>query len=208
MTIFFCSNDQTFVLFYLDLSGTQNGHKLSCTAKGNPEVNIDWFACNDKNEESCNSWSSSALQNDDNHRISSAKTLKHFTSGHKYLLTESELQILDMISSGTFKCIARNSLSDVAEEFIVHGNYSTLIVILIVVLVVVICVFFITLFCYRKFVMHHYAPLLQRNKDFKMDTEKSLFSQSDDLPYRKEFEFPRSRLELMKKIGSGQFGEV
>ena len=108
-----------------------------------------------------------------------------------------------------FKCVAENSISDrVTKTFIVHGNYSMLITILVVVLVVVILMFLILFFCYRKFVKHRYAPLLQSNKDFKIDTEKSLFSQSNDLPYHKEFEFPRSRLELVSKVGSGQFGEV
>ena len=47
-----------------------------------------------------------------------------------------------------------------------------------------------------------------RNPGYKVDNERSLFLQSNDLPYYKEYEFPRSRLELLGKVGSGQFGEV
>ena len=48
------------------------------------------------------------------------------------------------------------------RTFLLEGNRSTLIVILIVALVVVVGVFVVILFCYRKFVMHNYAPLLGR----------------------------------------------
>ena len=41
-----------------------------------------------------------------------------------------------------------------------------------------------------------------------MDPDKSIFEQSNDLPYDMAWEFPRNRLKFIKTLGSGAFGEV
>ena len=40
------------------------------------------------------------------------------------------------------------------------------------------------------------------------DRSKTLFEQSNDLPYNYTWEFPRSRVRLVTRIGQGHFGEV
>ena len=41
-----------------------------------------------------------------------------------------------------------------------------------------------------------------------MDPDRTLFDQCSDLPYDPDWEFPRERLNFVKMIGSGAFGEV
>ena len=42
----------------------------------------------------------------------------------------------------------------------------------------------------------------------QLDTNKTLFEQSGDLPYDFDFEFPRNRLRFVRVLGAGAFGEV
>ena len=42
----------------------------------------------------------------------------------------------------------------------------------------------------------------------QLDTNKTLFEQSGDLPYDFDFEFPRDCLRFVRVLGSGAFGEV
>ena len=43
---------------------------------------------------------------------------------------------------------------------------------------------------------------------FQIDPERTLFEQSNELPYSMAWEFPRKNLMFIKVLGSGQFGEV
>ena len=42
----------------------------------------------------------------------------------------------------------------------------------------------------------------------QFDPNRTLFEQSSELPYDPDWEFPRDRLNFVKMIGSGAFGEV
>ena len=42
----------------------------------------------------------------------------------------------------------------------------------------------------------------------QLDPDKTLFEQSNDLPYNMAWEFPRTRLHFIRILGSGSFGEV
>ena len=53
-----------------------------------------------------------------------------------------------------------------------------------------------------------YHSALTHTLLFQLDESRTLFEQSNDLPYGSEWEFPRERLRLLEKIGSGAFGEV
>lgn len=42
----------------------------------------------------------------------------------------------------------------------------------------------------------------------QLDPDRTLFDQSNDLPYDMAWEFPRERLTFIKTLGSGAFGQV
>lgn len=42
----------------------------------------------------------------------------------------------------------------------------------------------------------------------QIDKDRTLFEQSNELPYDPAWEYPRERLTFLKTLGSGAFGQV
>ena len=50
--------------------------------------------------------------------------------------------------------------------------------------------------------------ILMFQPSLQLDPDRTLFDQSNDLPYDMAWEFPRERLTFIKTLGSGAFGQV
>lgn len=127
-----------------------------------------------------------------------------------------ELKSLDISDHGTFRCVAVNIAGNNYAQLILRkglansaSNDSKSPVVGIVLGLLFICLLFFVIFlCYRKYMLKKYALYMAPDPKFHIDPDRTLFEQSIELPYDPEWEFPRERLELIRNLGSGAFGQV
>ncbi|XP_065058967.1 vascular endothelial growth factor receptor 2-like [Rhopilema esculentum] len=169
--------------------------RLFCEADGNPSPNVTIFRVVDAKE-------------------SPLEGQKRYNNGSVYISFES-----DSHTQGRYLCSAENKYgaSKRFANVVIQGRTSTVVKeplsSSIVAAIVVSCLVFVAIvilvaFLYKRKLDKKYAPYLKPNKYFEMDPDRTLFDQCSELPYDPDWEFPRDRLNFLKMIGSGAFGEV
>lgn len=169
--------------------------QLFCEADGNPAPNV-------------------TIRRIKNGKQEELKNLRMYGNGSVYISFTDGKE-----ADGRYACLAENiagkivKYSQMSEQG--YSTYtqtkplasSTVAAIVVCCIVFLACVL-VAVFCYKRRLEKKYAPYLKPNKFFELDPDRTLFEQSSELPYDPDWEFPRDRLNFLKMIGSGAFGEV
>eukprot|EP00111_Clytia_hemisphaerica_P018541 TCONS_00054846-protein len=172
--------------------GVGDGDSIFCTSVANPPANVTW------------------------ERVTNNSTVQiGFTAVEKVPLDFAKVSKDD---AGPYRCTATNEFGTVSEtvDVIVKGTTGGLLgsdqkstIIGIVVAFALLLIIIIIFVCwYRRHLKAKYAKYLEPNETFILDPDRTLFDQSNDLPYDMSWEFPRERVTFIKTLGSGAFGQV
>ncbi|XP_066912018.1 vascular endothelial growth factor receptor 1-like [Clytia hemisphaerica] len=169
--------------------------QITCKAHGNPHPKVTWYRINQSNN-----------------RNSTELTT------HNRLATLNST-ILQRYGSGVYKCLAKNSEGETSK-----GMNLTLItadkntqsadnlkeIFIGIALAFVLMIIFMICFIlwYKRRLKKKHAAYLKPNSNFVLDPDRSLFDQSNELPYDMTWEFPQQKLTFIKSLGKGAFGEV
>ncbi|XP_068702886.1 fibroblast growth factor receptor 4-like isoform X1 [Montipora foliosa] len=169
---------------------------LTCEAKGNPAPNVTW------------------------RKNSTGEMVKPSEINSNRLIIKS----LKEDDFGIYECIASNKLNTAivsvkVEQTVVYPSPPTsdalstgaLVGIAIGVGLVVLVILVVCCCLYRrqKKQINEYKQLyFLQQSDYKIDPDRSLLEQCNDLPYDPDWEFPEERLILGNVLGAGAFGQV
>ncbi|XP_047126150.1 fibroblast growth factor receptor 4 isoform X3 [Hydra vulgaris] len=113
---------------------------------------------------------------------------------------------------GSIRCHAYNSEGN--SSAVISLNYSAgkdtkfSTIGIICGFLVIIFIFLIIIYFYKRYTNKKFALFMEPNPKFKLDPSRTIFEQSIELPYDLSWEFPRHRLDFVRVIGSGAFGQV
>nr|AAS79436.1 vascular endothelial growth factor receptor [Podocoryna carnea] len=164
--------------------------EVSCVAKANPPANVSWYR----------------IEKDARKPIS-------WRMGADILYVGNSVED----TSSGYNCTASNELGNVtryvqilAGDSAVVGGASSkgTIIGVIVATVIIVLIALILILWYRRHLKKRYALFLEPNEDWQIDPDRTIFEQSSELPYDMDWEFPRSKISLIKTLGSGAFGQV
>ncbi|XP_076631740.1 PDGF- and VEGF-receptor related isoform X2 [Colletes latitarsis] len=166
---------------------------LKCFANGMPKPKITWFKDNTKLENS---------------------TQYQFLYGYQ----EFHIKYLLEKDSGTYSCRIENRIGKLEARRLItiKGRglpIGLIILIVILVLIVIILTIYFSIKVRREKIMRKElmeAGLMHFVEGAVecLNPESTVDNQAELLPYDKKWEFPRERLKLGKKLGSGAFGVV
>ncbi|XP_065669121.1 platelet-derived growth factor receptor alpha isoform X4 [Hydra vulgaris] len=125
-------------------------------------------------------------------------------SFHSALIFQSSFKEM-----GPMRCHAYNSEGNSSAVISFHPEKESFSTIGIICgFLVIIFIFLIIIFLYKRYTNKKFALFMEPNPKFKFDPYRTLFEQSIELPYDLSWEFPRHRLDFVRVIGSGAFGQV
>ncbi|XP_066925910.1 fibroblast growth factor receptor 2-like [Clytia hemisphaerica] len=193
-------------------AGISSSRKLKCTLKkAYPPAKFKWqyqpFGCFKQKKCSPNETWADVSE-------------KHYKIEHlqEYGYNVTELTILKQSVNAYFRCLAINkagSDSDVKRVLIspLEVQYSSKLKLEVIIAIVVACVLFVALnifICYYRMqnLDKRYARFLSPLTDYQIKPDDNITEQGIYLPYNPAYEYPRHKLEFIKVLGSGAFGQV
>ncbi|XP_070490957.1 vascular endothelial growth factor receptor 1-like [Chironomus tepperi] len=129
-----------------------------------------------------------------------------------------EFMALMQEDDGEYVCIAENRLGKASKPFKIHitsdhSNQTVLITLSIALIFALLFLLYAWFYNYRnkKLIAELKAAGLENFEEGNtecINPDINLHEQADLLPYDKNFEFPKNKLELKKQLGAGAFGIV
>ncbi|XP_070490956.1 vascular endothelial growth factor receptor 1-like [Chironomus tepperi] len=129
-----------------------------------------------------------------------------------------EFMALMQEDDGEYVCIAENRLGKASKSFKIHvtsdhSNQTVLITLSIALIFALLFLLYAWFYNYRnkKLIAELKAAGLENFEEGNtecINPDINLHEQADLLPYDKNFEFPKNKLELKKQLGAGAFGIV
>lgn len=184
---------------------SQFGNKiqLQCAVTGNPPPTVIWQRKNSKGQ-----------------FVHLPNAAKGFTNQTVYII-----EVLNEADKAEYRCVANNTQGQTEEYYSgpsveafkqpkdeYEFSKLAMIVVIAVSSFVILLLLFIIVVLYRRKKRYggFYIFTLPPPPDYimKLDPERSLLDQISKLPYDAQWEFPRERLEIVRPLGSGAFGQV
>ncbi|XP_057313363.1 uncharacterized protein LOC130654766 [Hydractinia symbiolongicarpus] len=102
-----------------------------------------------------------------------------------------------------------DDVSPIKIQRVINNNSKTdMITAFSVVVTVAIIAIFLSVYCYRRKMKKKVNRFLQRQTTMKLDPDRSILEQCNNLSYDDNFEFPRKSITFVRVLGEGAFGEV
>ncbi|PFX33391.1 Fibroblast growth factor receptor 2 [Stylophora pistillata] len=183
-----------------------NNVQLQCAVTGNPPPTVIWQRKNSKGQ-----------------FVRLPNAAKGFTNQPVYII-----EVLNEADKAEYRCVASNTQGQTEGNYTLYSGpsvgafkqprdeykFSTLAMIVVIAVssFVILLLLFIIVVLYRRKKRYggFYIFTLPPPPDYimKLDPERSLLDQISKLPYDAQWEFPRERLEIVRPLGSGAFGQV